>query len=126
VNALATARFARVFGRREVFQLAPSARRSGDQSVPEEHLGRLVGIEGITYATLDERSRQGWRVRTARGGDTIQKAVDDNLFLPMVRIVDEKLAFLCRNDPVPTEGDVIGLAAPSLQQQLDDEAELSA
>ena len=53
VNALATARFARVFGRREVFQLAPSARRSGDTSVPEEHLGRLVGIEGITYATLD-------------------------------------------------------------------------
>ncbi len=121
VNALATARFARVFGRREVFQLAPSARRSGDPSVPEEHLGRLVGIEGITYATLDERSRQGWRVRTARGGDAIQQAVDDKLFLPVVRIVDDKLAFLCRNDPVPTEGEVIGLAAPSLQQQLDDE-----
>jgi len=30
VNALATARFARVFGRREVFQLAHAARRSGD------------------------------------------------------------------------------------------------
>ncbi len=126
VNALATARFARVFGRREVFQLAPSARRSGDTSVPEEHLGRLVGIDGITYSTLDERSRQGWRVRTAHGGDAIQEAVDTNLFLPVVRIVDDKMAFLCRNDPLPTEGDVIGLAAPSLQQQLDDEAELSA
>ncbi len=126
VNALATARFARVFGRREVFQLAPSARRSGDTSVPEEHLGRLVGIEGITYSTIDERSRQGWRVRTAHGGKTIQEAVDADLFLPVVRIVDGKLAFLCRNDPLPTEGNVIGLAAPSLQQQLDDEAELSA
>ena len=121
VNALATARFARVFGRREVFQLAPSARRTGDPSVPEEHLGRVVGIEGLTYATLDERSRQGWKVRTARGGETIQDAVDAKLFLPLVRIVDDKLAFLCRNDPVPTEGDVIGLAAPSLQRQLDTE-----
>jgi len=126
VNALATARFARVFGRREVFQLAPNARRSGDPSFPEEHLGRLIGIEGITYSTLDERSRQGWRVRTARGGQTIQAAIDASLFLPIVRIVDDKMAFLCRNDPVPTEGDVIGLAAPSLQQQLDDDAEPSA
>jgi NhaP-type Na+/H+ or K+/H+ antiporter len=122
VNALATARFARIFGRREVFQLAPSARRSGDTSVPEEHLGRIVGIEGITYATLDERSRQGWRVRTARGGDAIQAAVDEKLFLPVLRIVDDKLAFLCRNDPVPTAGEVVGLAAPSLQRQLDDDA----
>ena len=121
VNALATARFARIFGRREVFQLAPPADRSGDAAVPEEHLGRIIGIEGISYATLDERSRQGWRVRTARGGDTIQDAVDAKLFLPVLRIVDDKLAFLCRNDPVPTGGEVIGLAAPSLQRQLDDE-----
>ena len=60
-------------------------------------------------------------MRTAHGGDAIQAAVDDHLFLPLLRIVDDKLAFLCRNDPVPTEGEVIGLAAPSLQQQLDDE-----
>jgi hypothetical protein len=105
-----------------VFQLAPSGRRSGDPSVPAEHLGRVIGIEGITYATLDERSRQGWRVRTANGGEAIQQAVDDHLFLPMVRIVDDKMAFLCHNDPVPTEGEVIGLAAPSLQRQLDDES----
>ena len=31
------------------------------------------------------------------------------------------MAFLCRNDPLPTQGDVIGLAAPSLQQQIDDD-----
>lgn len=122
VNALATARFARIFGRREVFQLAPSARRNGDTAVPVEHLGRLVGIDGLTYATLDERSRQGWRIRTAPGGPAIQQAVDDQLFLPVVRLVDDKLAFLCHNDPVPTEGEVVGLAAPSLQHQLDDEA----
>jgi hypothetical protein len=120
VNALATARFARLFGRREVFQLTPGARRRGDPSLPEEHLGRLVGIDGINYATLDERSRQGWRIRGAPGGATVQEATESNLFIPIVRVIDDKMAFLCRNDPVPTDGEVIGLAAPSLQRQLDD------
>ena len=119
VNSLATARFSRVFGRREVFQLTPTARRSGDSTVPEEYLGRLVGIEGITYATLDERSRQGWRVRGATSDDTIEQAVADELFIPIVRVIDGRMAFLCHNDPLPTEGDVIGVAAPSLQRQLD-------
>ena len=120
VNSLATARFARVFGRREVFQLTPSKRRVGD-SVPEEHLGRLVGIDGLTYSTLDERSRQGWRVRGARSSDLVQSAFDDGLFIPMVRVEEGRMAFLCRNDALPTQGDVIGLAAPSLQKQLDDD-----
>jgi NhaP-type Na+/H+ or K+/H+ antiporter len=119
VNALATARFAR-FGRREVFQLTPGARRRGDPSLPEEHLGRLVGIDGINYGTLDERSRQGWRIRGAPGGATVQEATRNELFIPIVRVIDDKMAFLCRNDPVPTDGEVIGLAAPSLQRQLDD------
>jgi NhaP-type Na+/H+ or K+/H+ antiporter len=120
VNALATARFARLFGRREVFQLTPGARRRGDPSLPEEHLGRLVGIDGINYGTLDERSRQGWRIRGAPGGATVQEATRNELFIPIVRVIDDKMAFLCRNDPVPTDGEVIGLAAPSLQRQLDD------
>lgn len=121
VNALATARFARVFGRREVFQLTPTKRRSGDSSVPEELLGRVIGIDGLSYATIDERSRQGWRVRGASSGSLVDSAVGDDLFIPLVRVTDGRLAFLCRNDPMPTEGDVIGLAAPSLQQQLDDD-----
>ncbi len=120
VNSLATARFARVFGRREVFQLTPSRRRNGD-SVPEEHLGRLIGIDGLTYATLDERSRQGWRVRGARSGELVQSALEDGLFIPMVRVEEGRMAFLCRNDALPAHGDVIGLAAPSLQKQLDDD-----
>lgn len=120
VNSLATARFARVFGRREVFQLTPSRRRNGD-SVPEEHLGRLIGIDGLTYSTLDERSRQGWRVRGARSGELVQSALEDGLFIPMVRVEDGRMAFLCRNDALPAQGDVIGLAAPSLQKQLDDD-----
>lgn len=121
VNALATARFARVFGRREVFQLMPAKRRPGDASVPAEYLGRIIGIDGITYATLDERTRQGWRVRGTRAGRSIAKAVEDDVFVPIARVIDGKVAFLCHNDAMPVEGDVIGLAAPSLQQRLDDE-----
>lgn len=120
VNALATARFARVFGRREVFQLMPSKRRSGDASVPQEFLGRVIGIEGISYTLIDDRSRQGWKVRGARGGRSIAKATEEQLFIPMARVVDGKVAFLCHNDAIPADGEVIGLAAPSLQQELDD------
>ena len=119
VNALATSRFARIFGRREVFQLTPSERRSGSLSVPEEFLGRLVGIEGLSYSTIDERSRQGWRVRGTPSGPAIQAAVADELYIPLVRVADGRMAFLCWNDPLPTEGDVIGLAAPSLLRELD-------
>ena len=74
VNALASGRFARIFGRRETFQLAPSERQRAG-ALPEELLGRIIGINGLDYGTLDERTRQGWRVRssagrrTDRGGD---------------------------------------------------------
>jgi len=119
VNALATARFAREFGRREVFQLAPSKRRSGEQAVPTEYLGRQVGLDGLTYSTVDERQRQGWKVRTSPVGDVLESAVAEELFIPMIRIVDEQVAFLCRNDALPVEGQVIGLTAPSFQRELD-------
>lgn len=122
VNALATAKFTRIFGRREVFQLTPSKRRSGSLSIPEEFLGRLVGIDGLSYSTIDERSRQGWKVRGVPSGPAIEGAVADDLYIPMVRVDDGRMAFLCRNDPLPTEGDVIGLAAPALQHQLDEDA----
>ncbi|BAN03964.1 cation:proton antiporter [Ilumatobacter coccineus] len=118
VNALATGRFARAFGRREVFQLAPGKRRSGQSAVPDEYLGRIIGIDGLTYATLDERSRQGWKVVGAPAGPTMNTALDEQLFIPLARVTEGRMAFICRNDPLPTEGDVIGLAAPSLQRQI--------
>ena len=121
VNALATGRFARVFGRREVFQLAPGKRRSGHAAVPDEYLGRIIGIDGLTYATLDDRSRQGWKVIGAPAGTTIENALDEELIFPIIRVTEGRMAFICRNDPLPTEGDVIGLAAPSVQRQIEAE-----
>jgi NhaP-type Na+/H+ or K+/H+ antiporter len=126
VNALSTGRFARVFGRREVFQLAPGKRRSGQSAVPDEYLGRIVGIDGITYTTLDERSRQGWKVVGAPAGAMVENAVESKEFLAFVRIEDSEMAFICSNDPLPEVGDVVGLAAPSFQRTLEAAAAESA
>ena len=118
VNALASGRFARLFGRRETFQLAPSERQRAG-ALPEELLGRIIGIQGLDYGTLDERTRQGWRVRSSPGGEPIAAATEGGLYLPMARVFEGQLSFICRNDPVPSQGTVIGLAAPSVQKDLD-------
>jgi hypothetical protein len=118
VNALASGRFARVFGRRETFQLAPSERqRIG--ALPEELLGRIIGIDGLDYGALDERTRQGWRVRSSPAGEPIAAATEEGLYLPIARVFEGQLSFICRNDAVPQQGTVIGLAAPSVQKELD-------
>ncbi len=122
VNALATTRFAREFGRREVFQLSPGKRRSGETGVPSEYLGRQIGIDGVTYTTIDERARQGWKARSTEAGPNLDTAVDEDLFIPLIRVIDEQMAFLCRNDALPAEGIVIGMAAPSFQRELDNAA----
>jgi NhaP-type Na+/H+ or K+/H+ antiporter len=125
VNALASGRFARVFGRRETFQLKPSTKpRHGD--LPQELLGRIIGIDGIDYATLDERTRQGWRIRSAPATESIAAAAEGALFVPIARVLDGQLAFICHNDAVPTAGTVIGLASPTIQRELDDAAEAAA
>ena len=69
VNALATGRFARVVrpARDVPARAVRRQRRSG--ALPEELLGRIIGIDGLDYDTLDERARQGWRVRSAAAGD---------------------------------------------------------
>jgi NhaP-type Na+/H+ or K+/H+ antiporter len=118
VNALATSRFARVFGRRETFQLAPSEKRRNG-ALPADLLGRIVGISGLDYPTLDERSRQGWRVRAAPADGAIDAAAEAGVFLPIARVFDGQLGFVCRNDSVPSQGTVIGLASPSVQDDLD-------
>jgi hypothetical protein len=126
VNALATNRFARVFGRREVFQLAPSRPHSAVATVPAEYLGRVIGIDGITYPFLDEKSRQGWRMRAAACGDVVDAACADGSFVPVVRVLDGRMAFLCLNDAVPSSGNVVGLASPEVQARLDADVRYSA
>jgi NhaP-type Na+/H+ or K+/H+ antiporter len=125
VNALASSRFSRVFGRRETFQLAPSERQR-NAALPEELLGRIIGINGLDYGTLDERTRQGWRVRSSPADEAIAAATEGGLFVPIARVFEGQLSFVCRNDGVPSQGTVIGLAAPSVQKDLDRELETPA
>lgn len=125
VNALAMSRFARVFGRRETFQLAPSQKRRNG-ALPEELLGRIVGIDGLDYGTLDERSRHGWRVRAAGADGSIAAAAAAGSFIPIARVFEGQLAFVCRNDPVPSQGTVLGLASPAFQQEIDRADEAAA
>ena len=73
----------------------------------------------MTYSTIDERARQGWKARSTEAGPNLDTAVDDDLFIPLIRVIDEQMAFLCRNDALPDEGIVIGMAAPSFQRELD-------
>lgn len=121
VNALAATRFARVFGRRETFQLKPSSKqRQGE--LPEEILGRIIGIDGVDYGLIDERTRQGWRVRSAPASTMITTATEADEFVPVARVLDGQLAFICRNDPVPSQGTVIGLASAATQQRIDEDA----
>ena len=54
---------------------------------------------------------------------SITAATEGGLFLPIARVLDGQLSFVCRNDPVPTQGTVIGLAAPSVQKDLDQAVE---
>ena len=119
VNALATGRFSRVFGRREVFQLSPGKRRSGQTAVPDEYLGRIIGVDGLTYSMLDERSRQGWKIVGTPADAVIVEAFGAHQFIPLARIEDGEMAFICRNDPLPETGDVIGLAAPAVQRSVE-------
>ena len=120
VNALAVERYARVFGRREVFQLAPTERAGS--TVPAEYLGRIIGIDPLNYVLLDERSRQGWQVSAVAAGSAVENATADQRFIPLFRLVERRLAILCRNDPLPTTGEVIGLAAPATLKALVDHA----
>ncbi len=122
VNALATSRFSRMFGRRETFQLAPTEKRRNG-ALPEELLGRIVGIDGLDYATLDDRARQGWRVRSAPATESIAAATEGGVVMPIARVFEGQLSFISRNDAVPTQGTVVGLAAPSIQKELDEALE---
>jgi NhaP-type Na+/H+ or K+/H+ antiporter len=61
VNSLAVLHFADIFGRSQVYQLAPEKARAGDKedSVPLDLSGRRLFGEGMTYNELTSRFRQG-------------------------------------------------------------------
>ncbi len=119
VNALATTRFARIFGRRETFQLAPSKKRQiGNSQLPQELLGRVVGMEGLSYEQVDEKVRLGWRVRAVDAGADAAAAIKGGDLVPIAQLANERLNFVCRNDGPPSQGIIVGMVSPTHLERL--------
>lgn len=64
-NALAALHFAPVFGRNQIFQLAPEEKQLPDEALP--HLrGRILFGEGITHMLLTQRFLDDWVIKKTR------------------------------------------------------------
>ncbi len=63
VNTLAVVHFMEIFGRKEVYQLAPSKEISGCLRAAPQVKGRLLFGEEIDYQYLESLYRRGYRVR---------------------------------------------------------------
>jgi hypothetical protein len=68
VNALAVARFARLFGRAETYQLPSAQAEQGStrEKVSQEHRGRPLFGPQVTYADLLTRVEQGASIKRTR------------------------------------------------------------
>lgn len=67
VNALAVVKYTKVFGRQNVYQLAPTSNEPNRrQAVSQSLVGRFLFGPAVTYEYLDERFRQGGTVKTTR------------------------------------------------------------
>lgn len=67
VNALAVVKYTKVFGRQNVYQLAPNSNEPNrKQAVSQSLVGRFLFGPMVTYAYLDERFRQNGTIKTTR------------------------------------------------------------
>jgi NhaP-type Na+/H+ or K+/H+ antiporter len=120
VNSLACLRFAEVFGRREVYQLAfgEQAGEGRRQAVSPEQRGRLLFGPHVTAAELDARVGRTPTVRTTRLTAEFDAAFDALHGESAVRVFllrpDRKvLPFTAEDPPKPQPGDtLISLVAP--------------
>jgi NhaP-type Na+/H+ or K+/H+ antiporter len=68
VNALAALHFSRIFGRSNVYQLAPEAReaKEGKQKVSHELSGRVLFAPNLTYESLATRIARGAKIKRTK------------------------------------------------------------
>jgi NhaP-type Na+/H+ or K+/H+ antiporter len=69
VNTLATERFAGLFGRAQVYQVAPRAEGSRRHDATYSHRVRYAFSEHLTHDEIEWRVRAGYRVKTTRLGE---------------------------------------------------------
>lgn len=106
VNTLATARYARMFGRSGTYQLAPTVKPVGE-AVPAELLGRVVPID---FRTMDERMRDGWHVVTVPVDETTAEEIGSERLLPIAVVADDRVEIVSGDTTAPRRGAVIGLS----------------
>lgn len=70
LNAFAVQRFIRLFGRRDVYQLAPELTQDGDRRAIDRRLrGRLLGANDLTFESISSRYQAGARFKVTRLGE---------------------------------------------------------
>lgn len=110
VNALAALHFAELFGRANVYQLAP---RSLAQDVPRHLRGRILFGKEITYTYLADRFSRGASVKTVEFAAELDYEAWQKLHrasaIPLFVVTSTKklLPFTLNRSPRPQVGDVL-------------------
>ncbi len=92
VNTLAALEFQHVFGRAEVYQLAPAAERSEKREKPQHLKSRILFSENATFENLEQRYERGGQIKKTQ----LTEAFDFSDYLlkygdsawPLFRITD--------------------------------------
>lgn len=118
VNALATQRFGEVFGRAEVYQLAPKGDEARTEAVAAEQRGRLLFQGGLTYQKLSEAFEAGATVKATSLSDkfTLEDLGRDGKTIPLFLVSPGGVLTVFAPDKLPTARPgmtVISLTLPS-------------
>ena len=122
-NATAARQFAQVFGKKSVFQLkrqeesTHEGSRTKNRALPARHLSAArIGAPALTYEQLDERTRNGMRVRSTKLTDEYTLAdfhalYGDQAVILFARI-DEKYVPVNADTSVPETGTTLIAQVP--------------
>lgn len=120
VNTLAAQRFSHLFGRAELFQVAPKGSDAGRSKISAHMHGRLIGRPDATLARIDELMQRGATVRTTKLTPTFTldsfRAHHGDDALPLFVIGDNgRLTVVAAEEKLPARPGLtlISLAPPS-------------
>ncbi len=120
VNSLAVVHFAEIFGRKEVYQLAPSREVVGCLRAAPHAKGRILFGEEVDYQYLESLYRRGYVVRKLRLSKyfTFEKAFRcfNGMMLPLFLLSEDRkkvLVYTADYRPRPKAGQTLVVFAPS-------------
>ncbi len=119
VNSLATLEFTHIFGRANVFQLAPEATKGDRRPLAEHMRGRLLFSSEATYYEITRRFARGAQIKSTRLTGEFTFAHYRELYgaaaLVLFRIDETGKLFVCAADTesAPKPGDTLVSLAPA-------------